>query len=367
MRYKLMAFALFLSSTLVILPPAGIAQKKLLLEKNTEPATTNADPVVIRPHVLWENPTDIQSRNLYYGAGGEKHQPHPDFTFTKEDMEGTNPKFDVEDSDGTKWKVKIGIEARPETTATRFVWAVGYFTADDYYFPEIHVKNMQHMKRGQNFVSGDVVRHVRLKRTPGKKTDTWSWLENPYTGTRELNGLRVMMALINNWDLKDENNAVYEVKHKKAKKDGEEKEGDKDGDSDAEEKDTLRYEISDLGASFGAPNLAFPFGKSKDNLKAYRHSKFIDRTNATTVDFKNPSGPAFIYSIFHHHDASEHQQLRWIGKQIPREDAKWIGQLLAQLTPEQIHDAFRAGGYSSQEIEAFSAVIQARIAELNRL
>ena len=50
-----------------------------------------------------------------------------------------------------------------------------------------------------------------------------------FTGTRELNGLRVMMALINNWDLKDENNAIYREKPVR---------------------DQI-YEVSDLGASFG--------------------------------------------------------------------------------------------------------------------
>ena len=45
-----------------------------------------------------------------------------------------------------------------------------------------------------------------------KKSGTWSWHHNPFVGTREFNGLRVMMALLNNWDLKDENNAVLKKK-----------------------------------------------------------------------------------------------------------------------------------------------------------
>ena len=59
--------------------------------------------------------------------------------------------------------------------------------------------------------------------------------------------------------------------------------------------------------------------------------------------------------------------LRWIGKNIPRSDARWIGGLLAQLSPEQIRDAFRAAGYSPEQVEGFAAVLQARIAELNTL
>ena len=51
--------------------------------------------------------------------------------------------------------------------------------------------------------------NARLKRylEGEEKNGTWKWKDNPFTGTREFNGLRVMMALINNWDLKDVNNS----------------------------------------------------------------------------------------------------------------------------------------------------------------
>jgi hypothetical protein len=39
--------------------------------------------------------------------------------------------------------------------------------------------------------------------------------------------------------------------------------------------------------------------------------------------------------------------LKWIGDHIPRADAKSIGEVLARLSPQQIRDAFLAGGYSS--------------------
>jgi len=58
---------------------------------------------------------------------------------------------------------------------------------------------------------------------------------------------------------------------------------------------------------------------------------------------------------------------RWIGKHIPRQDAKWVGTLLAQLSDKQIQDAFRAGGYSSEEAAQYADVVKHRIAELERL
>ena len=164
------------------------------------------------PAVLWRSPENIASRNLLYGSGGKQNEPHPPFTFLKEDLDGTNPKFDVRDRDEVKWKVKLGDEARSETVATRFLWAVGYFTDEDYFLSDIRVEDMpRRLKRGQGLVEpGGLVQNVRLEREPkGKKIGVWQWRHNPFSGTRELNGLRIMMALTNNWDLKNQNTAVY--------------------------------------------------------------------------------------------------------------------------------------------------------------
>ena len=115
---------------------------------------------------MWVDPTDISSRDLFYGPGGEKDAPRGTFTFEKEDLNGTNPKFDVRDQDGVKWKVKLGEEARPETVASRFVWSVGYFADEDYFLPDFKVEGMPaHLHRGGNLIAPDGSMHnVRLKR-----------------------------------------------------------------------------------------------------------------------------------------------------------------------------------------------------------
>ncbi len=103
----------------------------------------------------------------------------------------------------------------PETVASRLVWSIGYFANEDYFLPVFSATGMPHLKRGNSFVEPDgSIRNVRLKRysKDEKKVGIWEWRKNPFTDTRELNGLRVMMAVINNWDLKDDNNAVYEEK-----------------------------------------------------------------------------------------------------------------------------------------------------------
>jgi len=40
---------------------------------------------------------------------------------------------------------------------------------------------------------------------------------------------------------------------------------------------------------------------------------------------------------------------------------------LGRLSPGQLRDAFRAGGYSSQDIEQLTTVVERRISELKRL
>jgi hypothetical protein len=189
------------------------------------------------------------------------------------------------------------------------------------------------------------IANVRVKRSEKdeKKVDTWEWRVNPFIGSRELNGLKVMMALINNWDLKDENNAIYKEKE----------EGD------------LIYLVSDLGASFGTVGLNRPV-VAKGNLRSYSHTKFIRHIGADYVDFTVPGRPAFVMLVTPHWYFA-HRKLEWIGKHIPRSDAKWTGQLLGRLSPTQIRDAFRSGGYTPDQVEAFARIVEARIGELNRL
>ncbi len=297
------------------------------------------------PAVLWRQPQDIAIRDLYNGPGGKDHQPKGTFTFVAEDMNGSNPKFDVVDGDGVKWTVKLGDEARPETAASRIVWAVGYFANEDYLLPVLHVENMPKLHRGSNLVSsGGTVHDVRLKRhlKDQKKLGNWMWADNPFVDTREWYGLRVLMAVINNWDLKDSNNAIFQVR----------------GDHPEQ-----LYLVSDLGSSFGSPGLNW---QAKGNLKAYTNSTMIRRASPEFIDFHVPARPK-MDTFVNVPELTKRLGLLWLGERIPIEDVRWVGQLLAQLSPQQIRDAFRAAGYSAEDAEAFSSVLEQRIVQLGKL
>jgi hypothetical protein len=328
---------------------AGTAFLVLSFTAVFSPAKTNKNTTKIDTTkgtaVLWRNPGDIASRNLFYGPGGKAHAPEGTFTFEKEDMNGTNPKFDVVDEAGVRWKVKLGPETRPETAASRLAWSVGYFANEDYFMPVLHVQKMQRLRRGRNLVSADgTALNVRLKRhlKDEKKIGEWSWAKNPFTGTQEWYGLRVLMAVMNNWDLKDTNNSVY-LTH----------------DEPPEE----RYVVSDLGASFGTTGLNWML---KGNPTAYCSSKWIKTVSPEFIDFNVPSPPAMNYYI-DFPEMALRLRLLWLGRHIPVADARWMGNLLARLSPEQIRDAFRAAGYSATDIDQLSRVVERRIGELKKL
>lgn len=282
------------------------------------------------PEVIWQDPGDVASLNLFYGAGGKEHAPDPDgkYAFVKEDMGGTSPKFDVTDEQGVEWKVKLGQEPQSETAATRLLWAAGYFVDEDYYLAEFKVTGMPKLHRGSNFVSADgTVHKARLERKlkEVKKLGNWGWFDNPFLNKQELNGLRVMMSLLNNWDLKTINNSIYEVNAER------------------------RYVVSDAGTAFG--NTGNVMTRSKSNPKEFAKSKFIGTAGPDFVDFVLHGKPDF----------------EKVTKHIPRADAKWLGQRLSQLSEEQIQDCFRAAGYTPEEITVYTQAVRKRIAELAAL
>lgn len=297
------------------------------------------------PAVMWHGPGHISTLNLFYGEGGRRDAPVPSgrYAFLKEDLHGTSPKFDVRDERGRIWRVKLGQESRPETAATRLLWAAGYYVTEDYFVPVLKVEHLPKLRRGRIFVSaGGIVRGARLELRPAgvRKLGHWDWFHNAFEGTRQLNGLRVMMCLIDNWDLKDDNNSVYEV----------------DGQR--------RYEVTDLGASFGKTGNYFT--RSKGLATDYSRAPFIARLSFDRVDFVMHSKPLFVSKI-KPRSYRARARIEAIARNIPVADARWVGHLLAGLSPQQLRECFRAAGYSAAETDTYVRAVRMRIAELNRL
>lgn len=141
-------------------------------------------------------------------------------------------------------------------------------------------------------------------------------------------------------DLAQTNNSVYEV-------DGE-----------------RRYVISDLGATF--ENTGNNLTRSKSAPRAYAGSTFIEKTRSDFIDFVLHSRPFFLSAV-NVPNYRNRTRMEQVTKHIPRADAKWLGQRLAMLSEEQICDAFRAAGYTQEEVWIYTQAMRKRIGELGAL
>lgn len=268
--------------------------------------------------ILWERPRDISSRDLYLGPGGAAMRPDlRRITFIKEEKGGYSKKYEVRDGSGRKWIAKIGNEAQSETSAVRLLWGLGYVTEVNYLVPQVTIPGK------------GTFTNVRFEARPEnwKRSGEWKWKSNPFIGRPEFQGLKILMALINNWDLKDSNNEMIQLR---------------DGNE-------LRYIISDLGASFGHASttpLFWRFTRSRNNPVNYAKSDFLEKVKGDRV-------------VLHYGGKN-----RGIMKDIDVEDAQWTGNLLSQLSDRQLRDAFRAANYTPSQINLLVQEVRERTSEL---
>jgi hypothetical protein len=280
--------------------------------------------------VLWRDPGDIASLNLLTGKGGDSLKPDlSKITYVRDEQTGYSVKYHVKDGAGRTWVVKVGNEARPETAAVRLVSALGYVTEVNYLVPCVQIPGAAKPRKDVPRCQGNGFADARFEARPEdvKRLGIWSWKNNPLSGTKEFKGLVILMALLNNWDLKDENNQILSVRG-------------------ADGQPELHYVISDLGATFGKTGGALTH--SRNEPENYAKSKFIKGVEAGRVRFAYSGKSEFLFD------------------QITVEDARWIAGLLARLTDQQLADAFRAGAFKPEEVELLARAVRARIDELVR-
>jgi hypothetical protein len=67
----------------------------------------------------------------------------------------------------------------------------------------------------------------------------------------------------------------------------------------------------------------------------YSHAQFMKKVTPDEVDFSVPRRPDWIV-LANVPEFFMRLRLRWIGRQIPREDAKWMGRLLQTRTTSSV-------------------------------
>lgn len=292
-------------------------------------------------HLIWLDPGPVENRDLLYGPGGKAGQPTPPFRFLHEDLAGSSAKVKVKDANGTILAVKFGSEAKPDVFASRLAWACGYIAQPEYLVSSGQIEGVHGLKRAASAVHDGKFTNGRfqLRRDEPKflKENGWSWVNNPFRGTPQLNGLRMIMMLVSDWDNKDAR--------------------DKDSDSNLAifEEHTpdgprYLYFVSDWGASMGKwGNIA---NRSKWDCKGYTEQ---------TQDFVR---------------GVQHDTVQWgySGKRtgdqvrdIRISDVQWLMQFLGHLTDEQIRRGLAAAGASAEEIACFQPTIRTRIDRLSRI
>lgn len=316
--------------------------------------TKVAKPVPTGTPVLWRDPGDISTRDMRYGPGSEAQAPVAPFTYVKEDSVGASPKVVVTDARGVTWVVKLGEEAQAETVATRLVWAMGYFAEEAYYYDRVEVKNLPRTKRASEFTQGSYLLGARFepRRPHIVRGATWDWLQNPFVGSRELDGLKVLMVLLANYDTRLLNNRILYEKNAET------------GQSEA------RYVVTDIGATLG--HVGGLGGKrAKNSLEDFRSAKFVLGVQNGLVEFDydtTPKGGAGAFaSLFNPGYSKRQANKEKAMRRIPVQNARWMGSQLARLSDDQLRDAFRAAGYTTVTMEGFIKALRDRIDQLNRL
>jgi hypothetical protein len=269
--------------------------------------------------VMWE-PVNISSRDLYKGPGGDAMRPDlSSIRFIKEETGGHNKKYRISDGSGRIWIAKLGSEARPETAAVRLMWGLGYKTEINYLVPTLTIPGK------------GTFQNVRLEARPDniKRLDGWSWRKNPFVGTNELAGLRMMMVFMTNWDVLDLQNQILDVGNEH------------------------HYIVSDLGSTFGRLGnnnlpVIYRFGRQRGSPRHYANTRFVK--GIEDGEFK-------IYYK---------GKNRGLFKGFTVSQAAWLSSLLNRLSDKQISDAFRAANYSSEDVASFTSTVRRKITELDR-
>jgi hypothetical protein len=294
--------------------------------------------------VLWADPGRVEAVDFTYGAGGEALAPQSPFQFIHEADGGTSPKVTVRDARGVEWRVKGGLEVRAETFVTRLVAAMGYYTETTYFLAHGKFENVGRLTRASGFVKPDgTFTYASFERnSPGAQftSDQWTWSNSPFAGTRQLNGLKILVMLVSNWDNKDardrykgSNTSVIAC-----------------GDGPARQR---VFFVNDWGQTLGRWGYGGIFG---------RHSVW------NCADFSAQT-PLFVLgtrgNLVRFGYAGQHTDDFKYG--ITVEDVRWLMQYLGRVTGAQIRAGLLASGASRDEEDCFTKALRARIEQLRKV
>ena len=291
-------------------------------------ASAAGRPEQVAPNVLWEPAAALRDGDLFYGPWGAASAPDPAavYTFVREKQHGVNPGVVVRDPRGRVWHVKQaprsdqGEEGPVEVTLSRLLSAMGFHQPPVYYLPSFVIRDNKglHNEAGGRFRLDDPAMHTR---------GHWSWDDKTLRTTRPYKGLLAILLAFGSWDLKDDNNEIYDVT--------------RDGRS------SRWYVVRDLGGALGDTGRFFV---KRNNVNEFEQERYIDGLRHGFIHFAyNGKRPGLV------------------SHRITADDLQWAVGLLAGLSDKQWHDAFRAGNYGASTSDRFIRKIKSNILQAQQV
>ena len=300
-------------------------------------------PLGAARHRIWKDPGAVEKLRLDVGPGGRHQMPTPPYRFLEEHATGTQPCVSVRDANGRRWRVKWGQEVRCETFAVRIAWACGYFAEVTHFVASGTIEG-----------AGELARAAGSLEPDGRFTDarfelddpavdklfeahSWSWTDNPFVGTRELAGLKVLLMLMSNWDNKDQrdvargsNTGIYVTNVSRWTREA-------------------QYLIVDWGGSMGR------WGRAVVTRGRWDADGFAAQT------------PQFVTGV-----SDGFVQFGYTGQRtgdaragIRADHVRWLCRYLGRITDAQLRDALEASGATEAETASFTASLRSRIQQLS--
>jgi hypothetical protein len=284
--------------------------------------------------VLWQEPPPLTTSYWVWGPGGKETAPQPPYRFVKEKFGGTNPKVEVKDERGRRWTVKFGSEAHTDTFQSRLVSSLGYAAEPTYFVTAGSILDVHNLKRAKHFIAKNgSFREARFKledhgSEKASSEGAWSWAVNPFLGSRELGGLKILTMLTSNWDTKDSRN----------------------GDGSNTGMIRTRYAVTDWGASFG--RAGFLFKRDRWDWEGYR----LETRNF--VRLGSDGRLRWRYKGRHGDD---------ITAGVGVEDVRWILRYLSRISDEDLKTGLVASGASEPVAREYVRLIRQRIVQLQNV
>ena len=266
--------------------------------------------------------------------------PRLPFRFVKEKTTGTNPKVEVRDAAGRTWTVKFGAEVHADTFSARLLNAVGYAALPTYYVASGSIADVHDLKRAKHFISKDGSfkrARFKLKEHHAKADDenkSWSWVNNPFVGTRELGGLKVLVMLASNWDTKDSRDGV----------------GSNNEVIQVSTGSPVWYAMTDWGASFGRSGGFFRRDRWDWNGYKAQNRNFVRLDQSGRIEWG--------FQGKHNKDITDG---------VGMEDIRWVLPYLRRISDDALSAGLTASGALEPVAQYYTRSIRNRIDQLQRV